>query len=176
MAQRERKQFTISDPVTDTRTEIEAYSDRDSPVATFLIQRHQMIMVRSVALQVLNRLLCLIIAGFLVLANHPSQYQLLATTVVASLIAYLWTLEWRRLSNQLVAIEETLSRNCSEEWEDLYIKSRHFISDFSVDPTQRPLLRVIRNEPFLWLLAIVMLITIRLFIVISDPNIRLPIG
>lgn len=121
-----------------------------STAEAFLLQRHQMLLLRQLAIRIVNRSIYLAIIGFAVLIDHPLVFSLGASMYVSCLITFIWHFEGQSLNRQLTALEETIAKRSSDEWEDTYIRSRYHMSPFFGTGYSVLAFSILRFEPLLW--------------------------
>jgi len=130
----------------------------ESPVEAFILQQHRGLVIRFVATRIVNRVVCLALACFIIFASGLSTLQMVALILAASFVAYVWYYEQISLARQMRNIEESLAERTGGDWEDIYIRSRHVTSDYSAG------LRFFNFEPMLWLLIILLLMAVSVFL------------
>lgn len=118
---------------------------RDSAVKALLLQQQLELLNRRSAATRTHRLLFVAASAIPIVTPSLPLVHLGALGFVCLMLSLLWYSERRSTGFQLRAIEETLTRSIGGEWEDVYIKTRHFTAEIGSFGAWT------RMEPMLWL-------------------------
>ena len=119
---------------------------KDLAVPGLLLQQHLELLRRSTSALLINRVLFIALIFLPMFLPKVSLITSSFAIVVALFLMLLWKSEKFLIAIQLRALEETLVRYTGGEWEDVYIKSRHYLSEERFAPM------FTRIEPVVWLI------------------------
>lgn len=117
---------------------------KDPAVQGLLLQQHLELLRRSTLARFINRILFIVSIFLPMFLPKVSLLTSSLAITVAAFLMLLWKAERFSISIQLRALEETLARYTGGEWEDVYIRSRHY----SVEARYSPMFTEI--EPIVW--------------------------
>lgn len=87
-----------------------------------LLQQYRVHLVRLAVTPLLNRVVFLVTIGFVVVVNPWSESAMIASLLVATVIANIWLYEQRTLGKEATRLADGLARQSSDAWEDTYIR------------------------------------------------------
>lgn len=137
--------FSPSDPA-GSGTEEEA-------LFSLLLQRHRSAMSSRIVLSSIGRTLSVAVAIYVSLSDPLSVVQVVTVGLITYLLCFVWLMESRQLSLQILGLERTMARHSGGETEDLYIESGYYFL--------RPNIRLLSAyEPAAWMTLITSLLIV----------------
>jgi hypothetical protein len=135
-----------------TETGGESAAQVRTAAETMLLQQHQLLLARSIIMQVTYRLMAALVVAFSLLRVVSSVYTSIVIALLVGFVTSLWHLENQLVASRIADLEKVLAKKNRMAFEQIYI-------DYRFESTMHTgRFRVLRIEPLLWFFVVVLVL------------------